>query len=323
VDEEGAMTTNDVSPKSTATGTRPVHTYSIVAIDNENGDMGVAVQSHWFSVGSVVTWGEAGVGVVATQAFANPAFGPKGLDLMRSGLSPAEAVDIVLSSDEGRESRQLALLDTKGRVAAHTGKACIAEAGHIVGKGYSVQANMMLRRTVWPSMARAFEKARGPLAERMLGALEAAEKARGDIRGRQSAALLVVRGRSTGRPWADRLVDLRVDDSSEPLQELKRLLKMHRAYESMNQGDEELEKGHMRAAMRCYSAAEEMFPENLEMRFWHGVTLANCGRLEEAVPILRQVFEEDDHWRVLLKRLPKAGVLKADANSLLAMIKTK
>ncbi|MFA7228943.1 MAG: DUF1028 domain-containing protein, partial [Melioribacteraceae bacterium] len=182
------------------------HTYSIVAIDEVTGDMGVAVQSHWFSVGTSVTWGEAGVGVVATQSFVNPAFGPEGLALLKKGKSPKEALDELLKADEGREFRQLAILDTKGRAASYTGKLCIQPAGNIAANGFSVQANLMSNDRIWPAMAKAFTDSKGPLAERMLTALEAAEREGGDIRGKQSAALLIVRGKSTGKIWEDRLV---------------------------------------------------------------------------------------------------------------------
>jgi uncharacterized Ntn-hydrolase superfamily protein len=293
-----------------------IHTYSIVARDERTGEIGMAVQSHWFSVGSVVGWGEAGVGVVATQAMTNPAFGPKGIEMLRAGKRPADIVRVLTSEDEGREMRQLAVLSAKGDVAAHTGSRCIAEAGHVVGKGYSCQANMMLKDTVWKAMAKAFERSKAPLAERLLAALEAAQAEAGDIRGKQSASMLVFKGASTGKPWDDKLVDLRVDDCSEPLVELKRLLKIHRAYERMNQGDVEMEKGDMNAAMECYSAAEGMFPENLEMRFWQGVTLANNGRVKEASAVLAPVFRKDKNWRLLTERLPKAGLLKVDPKEL-------
>ena len=169
------------------------HTYSIVAIDEETGELGVAVQSHWFSVGSIVSWAEAGVGAIATQSLVNVSFGPRGLDLLKQGKTAQEAIDELITSDEGRDFRQLAIVDAQGRVATHTGKKCIADAGHKQGKNYSVQANMMLNKKIWPAMAKAFENSIGPLAERLLTALKAAEAAGGDIRGQQSAAILVVK----------------------------------------------------------------------------------------------------------------------------------
>lgn len=279
------------------------------------------MQSHWFSVGTIVTWGEAGVGVVATQAFSNPSFGPRGLELMRKGVSAEKALRSLLKEDGGRDLRQVAMLDAKGSVAAHTGKRCIPCTGHLVATDSSVQANMMLNDQVWPEMAKRFELWKGSLAERLLVALEAGEEAGGDIRGKQSAALLVVKGQATGRVWEDRTVDLRVDDSREPLDDLKRLLKVHRAYQHMNMGDEAMEREDMPLAMKHYSTAEALFPRNLEMRFWHAVTLANNGRLDEALPIFRHVFAKDRDWRELGLRLVSLGMLKLDEKGLERMKK--
>ena len=297
------------------------HTYSIVAFDPITDEMGVAVQSHWFSVGTVVSWGEAGVGVIATQSFVNTSFGPRGLELLKKGKNPQEVVDELIKSDEGREFRQLAVLDAKGNAASFTGKKCIQPAGNIVGNGFSVQANLMANDKVWPAMAEAFTNSTGPLAERMLIALEAAENAGGDIRGRQSAALLVVRGKSTGKIWEDKLVDLRVDDSSEPLVELRRLLKVHRAYEHMNNGDLAVEKNHMEKAMQEYSTAMEMFPDNLEMRYWTAITLANNRRFDEALSMLKDVFAKDRNWKELTPRLIPNGLLNVNEEQLMEIMK--
>ncbi len=292
------------------------HTFSIVAFDSATGDMGVAVQSHWFSVGTIVTWGEAGVGVIATQSFVNPAFGPDGLKLLKQGLSPKEVVDKLISEDDGRDFRQLAVLDSKGRVVAYTGKKCIESAGDVQGKYFSAQANMMLNDKIWPAMAESFNHSKGTLAERLVVALEAAQKAGGDIRGKQSAALLVVSGKSTGKVWKDRKVDLRVEDSTEPIKEIKRLLKVHQAYEHMNNGDLAVEKNDMKLAMEEYSAAEKMFPDNLEMKYWKAVTLANNGELEKSLPIFKEVFSKDKNWKTLTKRITKNGLLTVDEKSL-------
>jgi uncharacterized Ntn-hydrolase superfamily protein len=296
-------------------GTPLAHTYSIVAFDPKTRDIGVGVQSHWFNVGAIVPWGKAGVGVVATQSFVNPSFGPLGLEMMKK-MSPKEVVDRLIAADKGRNLRQLAVLDSKGRAAAYTGRSCIPAAGHLVGKTYSVQANMMLNDSVWPEISKAFVKTKGPLAERMVAALEAGEKAGGDIRGRQSAAILVVRGESTGNPWEDRLVDLRVDDSPEPLVELKRLLKVHRAYEHMNNGDLALETGDAELALRHYSSAEKLFPDNIEMRFWHAAALTNNGRFKEALPLFGKVFSEDDNWREFVVRIAPLGLLRVNDKQL-------
>ena len=294
------------------------HTFSIVARDPVTGEMGVAVQSHWFSVGSVVSWGEAGVGVVATQSFVNPSFGIRGLELLKAGKSPQEAVDELIANDEGRDVRQLAILDTKGRSASYTGKNCISEAGNIAKENFSVQANMMLTDKVWSAMSESFELSESaetlqiPLAERMIAALEAGQNAGGDIRGKQSASILIVKGESTGKVWEDRLIDLRVEDNPEPIAELKRLLKVYRAYEHMNKGDLEVEKNNMELAMKEYSAAEEMFPDNLEMKYWHAITLINNGKSDEGLPILKAVFSKDPNWKTLTERLPKSGLLKEE-----------
>lgn len=286
------------------------HTYSIVARDSVTGEMGVAVQSHWFSVGTLVSWGEAGVGVIATQSFINASFGPRGLALLKNGLSPQQVIDFLIASDEGRDVRQLAVLDAKGRAASYTGKNCIPAAGNIAGKNFSVQANLMVNNKVWPAMEKAFKQTKAPLAERMVAALEAAQKEGGDIRGKQSAALLVVRGKSTGKVWEDRLIDLRVDDSPNPVKEIKRLLKVHRAYDHMNNGDLAVEKGNMSLAMQEYSAAEKMFPENEEMKYWHAVTLANNGKVKEAIPLFTKVFSKNQNWKILTPRIRKVGLLK-------------
>jgi uncharacterized Ntn-hydrolase superfamily protein len=297
------------SPPGLELPRRPVATYSIVARDPKTGDLGVAVQSHWFSVGSVVPWAESGVGAVATQSFVKVSYGPQGLALMRLGKSAPDTLASLLAQDDAREVRQVAMVDASGRVATHTGARCIQAAGHHGGAGYSVQANLMENDTVWPAMAKAFESAEGELAERMLAALEAAQREGGDIRGRQSAAMLVVRAKSSGHPWDDRLVDLRVEDHPDPLGELARLLKLAHAYDHMNQGDLRVEKGDVDGAMREYSAARELAPACYEMSFWAGITMASAGRLEEAVPLVQRSFEGEPRLRKLVPRLPAAGLL--------------
>lgn len=291
---------------------RPVHTYSIVARDPNTGELGVAVQSHWFSVGPIVAWAEAGVGAVATQSFVDPSYGKNGLELMRSGKSAPDTLKELLAKDEAREVRQVAMIDAQGRVDAFTGKNDIQAAGHIVGQNFSVQANLMLNDKVWPAMARAFESAKGDLAERMLAALDAAQAAGGDIRGRQSAALIVVTGKPTGQAWKDRTFDLRVDDSPEPLRELRRLVRLQRAYNHMNAGDLAVEKKDNEGALREYSAAEKLVPNNAEMIYWHAVALVNMGRVDESLPLFRKVFAMDRNWLTLTPRLPKSGLLPDD-----------
>jgi uncharacterized Ntn-hydrolase superfamily protein len=291
---------------------RPVHTFSIVARDPATGELGVAVQSHWFSVGPIVPWAEAGVGAVATQSFVDPSYGKNGLELMRAGKSAPDTLKELLEKDEGRDVRQVAMIDAQGRVDAWTGKNDIQAAGHIVGKNFSVQANLMLNDKVWPAMARAFENAKGDLADRMLAALDAAQAVGGDIRGRQSAALIVVTGKPTGQAWKDRTFDLRVDDSPQPLVELRRLVRLQRAYNHMNAGDLAVEKKDNEGALREYGAAEKLVPNNAEMIYWHAVALVNMGRVEESLPLFRKVFAMDRNWITLTPRLPKSGLLPDD-----------
>ncbi len=294
------------------------HTYSIVARDVRTGEVGVAVQSHWFSVGSVVPWAEAGVGAVATQSLVDPAYGPLGLALMRAGRSAPEALRSVLAGDEGREMRQVAMIDAQGRVAAHTGRRCIAEAGQIVDvEGqFSVQANLMANDTVWPAMAGAFRGAEGDLADRMLAALEAAESAGGDIRGAQSAALIVVAAQPTGKSWVDRRFDLRVEDHPEPVTELKRLVRLQRAYLHMNAGDAALEHGDFESAKAEYAAAGKLAPHIVEIDFWQAVTLVTVGQVDQALPIFRKVFEVEPVWATLIPRLVRAELLPNDPDLL-------
>jgi uncharacterized Ntn-hydrolase superfamily protein len=291
---------------------RPVHTYSIVARDPATGDLGVAVQSHWFSVGSVVSWAEAGVGAVATQSFVEVSYGPLGLALMKAGKTAPEALAALLAADPHTAVRQVAMVDRHGNVAVHTGASCIAEAGHVKGDQFSVQANLMEKSTVWGAMARAYEAAEGDLVDRLLAALDAAQAEGGDIRGRQSAAILVVPGTSSGAPWRERKVDLRVEDHPRPLAELRRLVTVHRAYEHMNHGDELLAAGDVEGALAAYAAAARIYPEKVEIRYWQAVTMAGAGRVDEALPIFREVFAEEERWRTLTPRLPAAGILPDD-----------
>jgi uncharacterized Ntn-hydrolase superfamily protein len=294
---------------------RPVHTYSIVARDSATGQLGVAVQSHWFSVGPIVPWAEAGVGAIATQSFVEASYGPLGLELLRSGRSAEEALRGLVAADPHPEVRQVAIVDARGGVAAHTGAKAIEAAGHITGSGFSVQANMMLQGTVPAAMAKAYREAEGDLAERLLRALEAAQAEGGDIRGQQSAAIIVVSGTATGRPWADRLIDLRIEDHPAPVPELRRLVHLARAYQHMNAGDEAVTRGDVDAALREYAAAEAMVPDeqtNGEMVFWHAVMLVNAGRVDESLPLFARAYAQDPNWRELVRRLPAAGQLPDD-----------
>ncbi len=295
---------------------RPVTTYSIVARDPDTGEIGVAVQSHWFSVGQLVPWARAGVGAVATQSMVEPSYGPEGLDLMEAGASAAAALDQLLNKDASPQIRQVGMVDAAGSVATYTGDRCIAEAGGRMGNGYAVQANLMAKGTVPAAMAKAFEKARGPLAERMVAALEAAQAEGGDIRGRQSAALIVVPAEATGKPWEDVLVSLRVEDNPEPVKELKRLLRLQRGYEQMNAGDLAVEHGDLDEANRAYGAAEHLLRGAAEAKFWHAVALANAGQVDESLPLFAAVYAEGENWRTLVPRLVAPGFLTVDKDAL-------
>jgi uncharacterized Ntn-hydrolase superfamily protein len=291
---------------------RPVATYSIIARDPATGEYGVGVQSHWFSVGSIVPWAEAGVGAVATQSFVEPSYGPLGLALMKTGKSASETLRGLLAADPQKETRQVAMIDASGAVAVHTGSRCVEAAGHAVGKNVSVQANMMSSDAIWPAMKNRFEATEGDLADRLVAALEAAENAGGDARGKQSAALLVVRGTSTGSSWIDRRFDLRIEDHPEPLDELKRLLRLSRAYEHAGRGDDRAAENKIADAHEEYAAAAALAPKIVEFPFWHAVALAAAGEVEKAAPIFADVFKKEPRWRTFVERLPKAGLLPDD-----------
>ncbi|HSC51534.1 MAG TPA: DUF1028 domain-containing protein [Gaiellaceae bacterium] len=262
-------------------------TYSIVARDAATGELGVAVQSRAFNTGAVVPWGAPGVGVVATQSYTDPAYGPLGLDLLRAGKSPEQALAALVAADDDSAYRQVAILDADGRVAVHVGEACIPAAGFASGDGFSAQANMVESERVWQSMAGAFERSAGPLAERLLAALDAAEAAGGDWRGRQAGGIVVVA--SEGRPW-EREVDLRVDDHSDPLGELRRLLRLLGAYTAM------------RGPPGPTAADLEALPE-LDRR-WAAILGATAsGRLDEARELFRPLLAEEPRWAEFVRSL--------------------
>ncbi len=291
---------------------RPVHTYSIVAYDFETGQIGVAVQSHWFSVGSIVCWAEAGVGAIATQSFVEVSYGPLGLELMKSGKTASQTLTGLLATDPNKAVRQVAMVDHNGNVAVHTGAQCIAAAGHQSGKGFSCQANMMEKDTVWNAMTATFSTTSGPLVDRLMAALESAQAEGGDIRGKQSAALIVVGPESAGVSWKRRIFDLRIEDHPQPLAELKRLIVIAKAYNHMNQGDEFLTVNNVQGALEEYSLAMEIYPGNPEMMFWPAVTMAASGKIDESLPLFKKVFTQDARWAELLKRLPKVGQFPDD-----------
>ena len=282
-------------------------TYSIVARDGETGELGVAVQSHYFQVGPVVPWALAGVGAVATQSTVNV-----GLDYIGAGYSAKQALKALLAGDAQPEVRQVALVDATGNVAAHTGARCIPAAGHRTGDGLSCQANLMEKDSVWDAMYEAYVSDQGPLAERLLAALDAAEAEGGDIRGRQSAAMLVVSGKPTGHSWEDRLIDLRVEDAPDPLAELRRLLRFKRAYETVAVADRLEDGGDKQAALQKRQEAMAVTPELVELRFWAGLSMADMGQLEEGCRLISEAAAKDQRWVEAIRRLAAVDRISAE-----------
>jgi uncharacterized Ntn-hydrolase superfamily protein len=295
------------------------HTYSIVARDPESGQMGVAVQSHYFCVGTLVPWAEAGVGAIATQAFASIDYGPDGLELMRKGLSAPEALETLLQQDEEREIRQVAMLDATGCVTVHTGTRCVAAAGHLKGEGFCVQANMMVDEGVWPAMRRAYEESTGELCDRLLAALEAAQAAGGDIRGQQSAAMVIVSGTRTPQSWHGRLFDLRVEDHPRPVEELRRLVTIRKAWLLFEQSQERLLAQRPAEAVSLFRQAIALDPDNIDLKFRGTAILFQAGELQQALALFREVFARQPAWAELVKRLAAVGQIPNDP-ALLSLI---
>jgi uncharacterized Ntn-hydrolase superfamily protein len=295
-------------------------TYSIVARDAETGRFGVAVQSHWFSVGSVVSWAEAGVGAVATQSFAERSYGPLGLELMRRGRSAPEALETLVHADEDRAVRQVAFVDREGRVGVHTGAGCIREFGHITGDGFSVQANMMERDTVWDAMAKAYEATEGDLPDRLLTALVAAQGQAGDIRGMQSAAILVVEAEPTGTEWGDRVIDLRVEDHATPVEELARVMRLWRAYGHAERAEELELEDDLDGALRERLTSIEIQPDHPELAFWAAIAMAGGGRLDDARRTVAIAHAARPGWAELLRRLIADGQIELEDDAVAALL---
>jgi uncharacterized Ntn-hydrolase superfamily protein len=294
-------------------------TYSIVARCPQTRRLGVAVQSHFFAAGAVVPWVAPGVGAVATQATAEIVHGPNGLDRMRTGQSPAEALAALIAADPFGEIRQVGMVDAAGLAAAHTGSSCIREASHVVGDGFTTHANMMERTGIAEAMAETFAASTGSLPERMLGALDAAEALGGDIRGRQSAAMVVGFAEPTGGPGPDLAIEVRVDDHADPLGELRRLVGLCQAYRRMEDAETAIAERDFDAALVIYDESIAAAPEQPEFAFWKAVVLAGLGRGDEAKAAAAPVFgrPDGDRWRELLRRLPDAGTIPAAAVALL------
>src|SRR5579864_116032 len=287
-------------------------TYSIVARDKDTGELGVAVQSHYFQVGPVVPWARSGVGAVATQSHVNVSFGPLGLELLQAGHTAQQALKALLAGDTSAVDRQVSIVDAAGNVATHTGPRCIPAAGHRTGDGFSCQANLMEKDTVWDAMCEAYTSAHAPLAERMMAALEAAEAEGGDIRGRQSAAMLVVSGMPTGRWWEERIIDLRVEDAPDPLAELRRLLRVKRAYLTFTDADRLEEAGEVEAAARKRAEGQRLAPEMVELKFWTGLGMAEKGDVDGGCALMAEAVRKDRRWIEALNRLVAVDRLSAE-----------
>jgi uncharacterized Ntn-hydrolase superfamily protein len=275
-------------------------TYSIVALDPATGELGAAVQSHWFSVGSLCTWARPGIGAVATQSVVEPAHGPHALDRIADGANAHDALAELIAADPLGAVRQVGVVDAASNVAVHTGPDCIPCAGDALGPHWSCQANMMARDTVPAAMSAAFGNAEGELADRLMAALRAAEGEGGDVRGRQSAAMIVVP--AEGEPWRAR-VDLRVEDHEDPLGELQRLVSLQRAYELAGRGDELMASDQAVEAGALYRRAAELAPDSDELLFWAGLALAQSGDLDAGVDAVRRAIAVHGGWATLLERL--------------------
>ena len=291
-------------------------TYSIVARDAKTGELGVAVQSSYFSVGTDVSWARAGVGAVATQAIVEVAYGPRGLELLARGASAQEALHELVAKDPLAALRQVGIVDARGRAAAHTGSACVSACAHAVAAGYSVQGNMLASDAVWQAMGPAFEAADGDLAERLMLVLEAAERAGGDMRGQQSAALLVVSGEPSQNDWEGRSFDLHVEDYPRPLEELRRLLTLRRAYALFQEARQTFGAGDFDRALEMVARARMLQPNDFQFSFWTGVALANSGRPDQARKWLAEAFRDSDVWRELGRRLCAVGLYTGDPSLL-------
>lgn len=291
---------------------RPNHTYSIVARDKTTGELGVAVQTHWFSVGTSVAWAMPGVGAVATQSFTERSYGPLGLEMMAAGKSASQTMKALLAADDHTDVRQVGMVDANGTTAVHTGEHAIIEHCHHAGEGFTVQANLMLNATVCDAMIKAYTSSDGDIAERMMLALEAAQGEGGDIRGKQSSALVVVSGDATKDRWNGTNFDLRVDDNPDPIKELRRLLTVAHGYKAMQAGDDYWTQGKVKEALASYSKAEEMMPDSHEAVFWHAATLAAGGYVDDSLPLFARAFKMWPAWRELIPRLPASGLLPDD-----------
>jgi uncharacterized Ntn-hydrolase superfamily protein len=289
-------------------------TYSIVARDPRTGDLGVAVQSHYFSVGAVVTWARSGVGAIATQSITEISYGPVGLDLMAAGKTAPEALDSLLKTDSKSDTRQVGMVDAQGNVGVHTGSRCIDYAGHVKGDQFSCQANLMSNDSIWGAMDREYRRRDDlQLPERLLATLEAAEAAGGDARGKQSTALLVVSSKLYANPWMGRIMELRIEDHPAPLPELKRLLRIRRAYDWADKGDELLALGKVEDSLAAFKKAQELAPEIEEIRYWVGITLMGSPSTQpEGMLIVKEIITKYPNWKSVTRSLLDKGYLQKE-----------
>jgi uncharacterized Ntn-hydrolase superfamily protein len=287
-------------------------TFSIVAFDPITKDLGVAVQSRYFSVGSVVPWAESGVGAIATQSFVNVSYGPRGLELLKEGLNVEDVIGRLTRDDEGKEFRQLGIIDSKGNASAFTGWRCLEWAGSIVGKNYTAQGNILAGEDVVKGMSQKFESTKGELADKLVAALEGGQEGGGDARGRQSAALLVVR-KNVGRAgYGDRYIDLRVEDHPEPIAELKRLLVMHRVYRLIDDGEEKMATGDPEGGLSMIKEAVSLGPSIDDAHIDLGVIYLKLGKRDEALKAFGQALKLNPRMKTMIKQLPGAGLMEKD-----------
>jgi uncharacterized Ntn-hydrolase superfamily protein len=291
-------------------------TYSIIGRDHDSGEVGIAVESRWFHAGQDLAWIEPGVGAVCTQAMIEPAYGFRGLQLLRDGHSAEDALAELTAADEGRDIRQVAIADADGRYAQHTGAGCVAAAGHATGKDCCAQGNMLASDTCWGAMVAAFEETGGNLTDRLLAALAAAEREGGDARGRQAARILVRPAQATGIPWQDRVVDLQVVDHPDPVPELRRLVNVSRAYDHLGRAFERVDRGDVAAALNEAAAAHALAPADDQITFWRASFLGLAGRIDEAVAAGREATQAHSGWPEFLRRCADAGLAPPEARAL-------
>jgi uncharacterized Ntn-hydrolase superfamily protein len=295
-------------------------TYSIIAREPNTGELGIAVQSRYFAAGQVVPWIEAGVGVIASQSFANPVYGYEGLRLLRSGMAPQDVLDKLVREDAGEATRQVAIMDAQGRVAVHTGAKCVAAAGHALGTNCCAQANMMAQDTVWQAMVHAFEHSSSDLADRLLAAMEAAEREGGDLRGKQAAGLIVVSGNPSGVSKLDRVVDVRVDDHPAPIGEIKRLLQYARAHQCVRQATDKVVAGDFNGALADLDVCLIAYPDEPQFLFRRALVLLPLGRFEEAREMVQHAHNIHPGWSEILLRFADAGIVPVSRDIVASLV---